>query len=53
MPLSGTTKEIIHKTMQEYKKKKLHSGKSGKKVKSRAQAIAIALSQARKHTSNM
>ena len=35
--------------MKEYKKGKLHSGsKKGPKVKSRKQAIAIALSEARK-----
>jgi hypothetical protein len=35
--------------MREYKKGKLHSGsKKGPKVKSRKQAIAIALSEARK-----
>jgi hypothetical protein len=38
----------VKKTMREYKKGKLTSGKSGKKVKSRKQAIAIGLSQARK-----
>ncbi len=37
------------KTMHEFKLKKLHSGsKTGPKVKSRKQAIAIGLSQARK-----
>ena len=41
------TKE--HKIMGEYKRGKLHSGsKSGPKVKSRKQAIAIALSEAGK-----
>jgi hypothetical protein len=39
----------ISKVMREYKKGKLHSGsKKGPKVKSRKQAIAIALSEARK-----
>lgn len=37
----------IHKVMKEQKEGKLKSG-SGKKVKSRKQAIAIALSEARK-----
>jgi hypothetical protein len=37
----------IHKVMEEHKKGKLKSG-SGKKVTSRKQAIAIALSEARK-----
>jgi hypothetical protein len=38
----------VHKAMHEMKRGKLKSGKSGKKVKSRKQAIAIGLSQARK-----
>jgi len=38
--------EKISKVMGEYKDKELHSGKGGKVVKSRKQAIAIALSQA-------
>jgi hypothetical protein len=37
-------KEVMH----EYKEGKLKSGRSGKKVKSRKQAIAIGLSEARK-----
>ena len=40
----GKTK--IHKVMKEQKEGKLKSG-SGKKVKSRKQAVAIALSEAR------
>lgn len=37
----------VEKVMKEYKKGKLHSGsKKGPKVKSRKQAIAIALSEA-------
>lgn len=41
--------EKIRKTMHEYKEGALHSGsKKGPRVKSRAQAVAIALSQARK-----
>ena len=40
----GKTK--VHKVMKEHKEGKLESG-SGKKVKSRKQAIAIALSEAR------
>ncbi|HZV07184.1 MAG TPA: DUF6496 domain-containing protein [Gemmataceae bacterium] len=39
-----TVKEAMH----EYKHGKLKSGKSGKPVKSRKQAIAIGLSEARK-----
>ena len=38
----------IGKVMGEYKDKDLHSGKGGKVVKSRKQAIAIALSEAGK-----
>lgn len=39
----------IEKTMKEYKAGSLHSGsKAGPLVKSRSQAIAIALSQARR-----
>jgi hypothetical protein len=36
------------KVMGEYKDKELHSGKGGKVVKSRDQAIAIAMSEAAK-----
>lgn len=38
----------IGKVMGEYKEGKLHSGKSGKVVKSKDQAIAIAMSEAGK-----
>lgn len=38
----------ISKVMKEYKKGELNIGKSPKKVKSKKQAIAIALSQAGK-----
>ena len=38
----------VGKVMGEFKKGKLHIGKSKKKVKSRSQAIAIALSEAGK-----
>jgi hypothetical protein len=41
-------KEKVEKTMHERKKGTLRSGSSGKKVKSRKQAIAIGLSQARR-----
>ena len=40
-------KRKIHKVMKEHKEGTLKSG-SGKKVKSRKQAVAIALSEARK-----
>jgi hypothetical protein len=36
----------VAKVMREYKKEKLHSGKSKKVVKNPKQAIAIALSEA-------
>ena len=39
--------ETVRETMKEFKKGELKSGKSGKKVKSRKQAIAIGLSEAR------
>ncbi|HEY7312203.1 MAG TPA: DUF6496 domain-containing protein [Gemmataceae bacterium] len=38
----------VKNAMHEYKKGELKSGKSGHKVKSRKQAIAIGLSEARK-----
>ncbi len=42
--------EKVHKVMKEYREGKLKSGPGGKggKVKSRKQAVAIALSEARK-----
>jgi hypothetical protein len=40
--------EKVEKAMHELKKGKLKSGRSGTKVKSRKQAIAIGLSQARR-----
>jgi hypothetical protein len=40
--------EKVQKTMQERKKGTLKSGRSGQKVKSREQAIAIGLDQARR-----
>jgi hypothetical protein len=40
-------KRKVHKVMKEHKEGKLKSG-SGKKVTSRKQAVAIALSEARK-----
>jgi hypothetical protein len=41
----------VHKVMHEYKEQKLKSG-SGRKVTSRKQAIAIALSEAGKSNDN-
>ena len=43
----STGKRKVHKVMKEHKESTLKSG-SGKKVKSRKQAVAIALSEARK-----
>ncbi|MBX4198338.1 hypothetical protein KW782_03330 [Candidatus Parcubacteria bacterium] len=40
--------EKVEKTMHEYKRGTLKMGTSGKKVRSRKQAIAIGLSEARK-----
>jgi hypothetical protein len=40
--------EKVKKVMEEYKKGTLKSGKSGKKVTSQKQAVAIGLSEARK-----
>ena len=50
MPLAGKSKKEVVKTeMHKFKHGSLHSGsKSGPKVKSRKQAIAIGLSEARK-----
>ena len=44
---SSKGKRKIHKVMKEHKEGTLKSG-SGKKVRSRKQAVAIALSEARK-----
>jgi hypothetical protein len=41
-------KAKVSKVMKEFKSGKLKSGKSGKKVTKRKQAIAIAMSEARK-----
>mgnify|MGYP003133235778 FL=1 len=47
--LTGRRKRKVSKVMKEYKKGTLRSGsKKGPKVKNRKQAIAIALSEARK-----
>jgi len=43
-------KTKVQKVMREYKTGTLHSGKGGPVVKSRKQAIAIALSEQRKAT---
>lgn len=39
-------KRKVHKVMSEFKRGQLHSGKSGRIVRSRRQAIAIAMSEA-------
>ena len=49
MPRYGKkAQEKVHKVMKERKAGTLRSGKSGKKVTSRKQAIAIGLSEARR-----
>jgi len=55
MPTKTTSKKYgrkasqkVGKAMHEMKRGKLKSGKSGKKVKNRKQAIAIGLSEARR-----
>ncbi len=45
---SKTAQDKVEKAMHEMKQGELKSGGSGKKVRSRKQAIAIGLSQARK-----
>jgi len=44
---SPKSKKIIEEVMHQYKRGQLKSGNSGKIVKSRKQAIAIGLSEAR------
>ena len=44
-----TAQSKVKRAMHEKKKGTLKSGRSGRKVKSRKQAIAIGLSKARKH----
>ncbi|HEX9503379.1 MAG TPA: DUF6496 domain-containing protein [Patescibacteria group bacterium] len=43
-----TAQRKVKRAMHEYKRGELKSGRSGQKVKSRKQAIAIGLSEARK-----
>ena len=45
---SKKAQEKVHESLHEMEQGKLKSGKSGKKVTSRKQAIAIGLSEARK-----
>ncbi len=50
----STAKKKVEKVMHEYKEGKLHSGsKKGPQVKSKKQAVAIALSEARKEGANI
>ncbi len=49
MPKYGKgSQESVHKAMHEYERGQLKSGKSGKTVKTKKQAVAIGLSEARK-----
>lgn len=49
MPITASTKQgVISQVMREAKSGNLHSGKGGPVVKKRKQAIAIALSEARR-----
>lgn len=48
MPNKDKMQAKVAKVMREYSKGKLHSGKDGKVVKSREQAVAIAMSEGRK-----
>lgn len=53
MPRKKEKQQKVHKVMGEFKRKQLHSGsKKGPVVTSRKQAIAIALSEARKKARN-
>jgi len=44
--LTKPQSDKVHKVMKEFSEHKLHSGKGGPVVKSRQQAIAIAMSEA-------
>jgi hypothetical protein len=45
---SSKGRRKVRKVMREHKQGRLRSGRSGKKVKSRKQAVAIALNEARR-----
>ncbi len=45
---SEKSQKKIEKVMEEFKEGKLKSGRTGKKVKNRKQAVAIGISEARK-----
>ena len=53
MKMTKTGQKKVGKVMGEYKEGTLHSGKGGKVVKSRDQAIAIAMSEAAKKMGRM
>lgn len=49
MPITATTKQgVIKEEMHNFKKGNLHSGKNGPVVKSRKQALRIALEESRR-----
>lgn len=48
MPMSPKQEAKVGKVMKEFKAGSLHSGKGGKVVKSPKQAVAIAMSEARR-----
>ena len=53
MKMTKAGQKKVGKVMGEYKEGTLHSGKGGKVVKSREQAIAIAMSEAAKKMGRM
>jgi hypothetical protein len=53
MKMTKAGQKKIGKVMGEYKEGTLHSGKGGKVVKSRDQALAIAMSEAAKKMGRM
>lgn len=53
MKITKAGQKKVGKVMGEYKEGTLHSGKGGKVVKSRDQAIAIAMSEAAKKMGRM
>jgi len=53
MKMTKSGQKKVGKVMGEYKEGTLHSGKGGKVVKSRDQAIAIAMAEAAKKMGRM
>ena len=53
MKMTKAGQKKVGKVMSEYKEGTLHSGKGGKVVKSRDQAIAIAMAEAAKKMGRM